>query len=320
MIHYQDIQNRPAILRCLTGMAPQEFQDLLAQFQEADRARRAAATHTRRKGHPRRRVPGAGRKPKLEPCDRLLMTLVWLRIYPIYELLGFLFSLDRGNAARNVADVLAVLERLADFQCDRPDADPSRRPRRSLNEVMDAFPEIRVIVDTKEQRIRRPSGSYARQKPYYSMKKKTHTLKTQIAVAPNGRIESVGPSVPGGSRHDKTLLKQSGLLERLPPGQGAMADKAYERLRDEYPHVPLITPQPARRNHPLTEFQKMANRFISRYRIVVEHALAQMNRYTVLRQVYRGARQCHDRVVRVVAHLVNRRIAKVPLKTYSGAA
>ena len=248
------------------------------------------------------------------------MTLVWLRVYPTYTLLGYFFGLDQSNAWRNTADVLAVLETLGDFRCDRPDADPQRRPLDSPTAVRDAFPDVRLVIDTKEQRIRRPAGEFAAQKPYYSMKKKAHTLKTQLAVRPDGRIASVGASVPGGSKHDKTLLQESGLLERLAPGEGAMADKAYDSLRDEYPDVPLIVPRPARRNHPLTAHEKVANRFIARYRIVVEHVIAQLTRFTVLRQVYRGARAAHTRVVRVVAHLVNRRTQIVPLKIYHAAA
>src|SRR5262249_38101934 len=84
--------------------------------------------------------------------------------------------------------------------------------------------------------------------------------------------------------------------------------------------APLVTPRPAKRNHPLTDCEKMANRFIARYRIVVEHTIAQLNRYTVLRQVYRGRRSVHTRVVRVVAMVVNRRIESVPLKVYGDAA
>jgi hypothetical protein len=46
---------------------------------------------------------------------------------------------------------------------------------------MAAFPHVRVIIDGKEQRTNRPTGSEA-QKPYYSGKKKTHTLKNQPVV------------------------------------------------------------------------------------------------------------------------------------------
>jgi hypothetical protein len=320
MFRYQDIQGRPAVFRSLTGMDSAAFEALFADYDAAHRAARAASGRTRRGGHPRQRPPGAGRRHALDPRDRLLMALVWLRVYPTYELLGYFFGLHNGNACRNVADVLAVLDSLSDFPFDRPDRDPARAKLDSVAAVMDAFPEVRLVIDTKEQRIRRPGGDYAAQKPYYSMKKKAHTLKNQIAVRPDGLIESVSDSVPGGSKHDKTMARESGVLGRLAPGEGAMGDKAYDSLRDEHPSIPIVTPRPARRGHPLTEHEEVANRFIARYRIVVEHVIAHLNRYTVLRQVYRGGRPAHARVVRVVAGLVNRRTRVVPLKTYDTAA
>lgn len=320
MIRYQDLQRRSgALFQSLIGMDVNTFEVLFADFEAADRVAHTASGQTR-DGRPRRRAPGGGRHHALTPRDRLLMALFWLRVYPTYEVLGFFFGLHKANAYRNTVDVLVVLAGLGDFSFDRPDCQPDRTPLGSPEAVMDAFPMVRLVVDTKEQRIRRPQGKYEVQKPYYSMKKKAHTLKTQLAVAPNGQIESVGESVPGGAKHDKTLLLESGLLGRLGEGEMAMADKAYENIRVKDPAAPLITPQPARRGHPLTEVQQVANRFIARYRIVVEHTIAQLNRYTVLRQVYRGKRSVHTRVVRVVAMLVNRRIKIVPLKVYDAAA
>ena len=101
-------------------------------------------------------------------------------------------------------------------------------------------------------------------------------------------------------------------------------DKGYDGIGKDYPDVAVVMPFTARRNHPLTEEQKAFNRVVARYRIVVEHAMAQLDRFTVLRQVFRGRRWRHDtahsQVVRVVAWLVNRRIGVCPLKTYSSAA
>jgi hypothetical protein len=57
---------------------------------------------------------------------------------------------------------------------------------------------------------------------------------------------------------------------------------------------------------------------------VVDHAIAQVNRFTVLRQVFRGRERNHkvhhSRAVRVVARLVNRSTRQRPLKTYATAA
>jgi hypothetical protein len=53
------------------------------------------------------------------------------------------------------------------------------------------------------------------------------------------------------------------------------------------------------------------------HRIVVEHTIAQMNKFQVLRQVFRHKRESHTQLVRIVAGLVNRQIQGTPLKTYA---
>jgi hypothetical protein len=57
---------------------------------------------------------------------------------------------------------------------------------------------------------------------------------------------------------------------------------------------------------------------VARHRIVVEHAMAQLSRFTVLRQLFRGKqRDRHGQVFRVVAKQVNRRLTVKPLKSYA---
>jgi hypothetical protein len=314
MFAYESLSRCPGAFRSLTGMSPVEFEPLLTAFREAqDRLRRDRATT--RRGEPRRRTAGAGHPFRLDDRHRLLMTLVWLRVYPTYELLGFFFGLHKRNAQLNVRAVLDVLGTLDGFPFERPS--PDRKPLRSAAEVMTAFPEVRVIIDGKEQRVNRPTG-YEAQKPYYSGKKKAHTVKTQVVVDPCGRIEGISDSVPGGANHDLPLLCGSGVLEQLAPGEAAMVDKGYVGLRNYFPDVPVVIPFKASRGHPLTEEQRAYNREVARYRIVVEHTMAQLNRFTVLRQVFRGRqRSRHGQVIRVVAKLVNRRLLVQPLKTYA---
>ena len=68
----------------------------------------------------------------------------------------------------------------------------------------------------------------------------------------------------------------------------------------------------------LSEEQRAFNREVARHRIVVEHTMAQLNRFTALRQVFRGKkRDRHSKVTRVVAKVVNRRLAVTPLKTHA---
>ena len=80
----------------------------------------------------------------------------------------------------------------------------------------------------------------------------------------------------------------------------------------------IVIPYKASRGHPLTAEQKAFNRVVARHRIVVGHAMAQLNRFTVLRQVFRARKRWrHSEVVRVVAKLVKRRTQLKPLKTYA---
>jgi hypothetical protein len=317
MLRLGSLAAKPRAFVSLTGLTPAEFEGLYGAFAPAYQRRRAATGATRRGGQPRRRASGAGHPHALDLRHRLLLALVWLKVYPTFEVLGLLFSLDKGNARRNLLEALAVLEGLDDFPFDRDPQGHPARPR-SLAAVMEAFPAVRLVIDSKEQRVYRPGGPHERQKPYYSGKKKAHTLKTQLAVAPDGLIESVSADVPG-SVNDVRLLRESGLLGRLAEGEAALTDKGYEGAGKGVAVVVLM-PKKNRKRNPCTEEDKARNRLIARYRIVVEHTIAQLNRFTVLRQVYRGRRARHGQVVRVVAVLANRRIRVTPLKRYGTAA
>jgi DDE superfamily endonuclease/Helix-turn-helix of DDE superfamily endonuclease len=315
MLSYDALCKHSAAFPSLTGLTRAEFDALAVEFEATERDHRRANATTRRDRGPRRNAHGAGHPYHNDARSRLLMTLVWLRTYPTYEVLGFFFGLHKRNAQLNVRSALEVLDALGSFPFDRPGGD--RQKLRSPTEFMAAFPQVRVIIDAKEQRINRPEGFEA-QEPYYSGKKKAHTLKTQVVVDPRGRIETVSDSVPGGANHDLTLLRTSGVLERLGEDEAAMMDKGSVGVRTTHPGVPVVIPFKASRGHPLTEEQKESNRVVARYRVVVEHTMAQLNRFTVLRQVFRGQkRERHSEIVRVVAKLVNRRVEVKPLKTYA---
>lgn len=316
MLTYDQLTKTAKAFPALTGLTRGEFDRLFGAFEAAAEALRAASTHTRRGSRKRKRAAGAGRRHTLAPRTRMLLALVWLRVYPTYELLGWLFGLDKSNAWHNTQDVLEALDTMTDFPFDRPD--PDRRKLQTAEAVMEAFPEVRVIIDAKEQAFHRPTG-WDRQKPYYSGKKKRHTVKNQVACTPGGRIVSVSTTAPGRT-HDLTVLRYTGLLDRLPADAGVMTDKGYIGVSADAGARAVVIPIRASKNHPLTDDQKASNRVISGCRVVVEHVMAQLSRFQVLRQMFRSVFGRHTRVFRVVALLVDRRSAVTPLKTYPSAA
>lgn len=324
MITYRKLTQHPQAARSLIGMTIAEFGQLYAEFEIAHSERLMVATKTKRGKTPRQRTAGAGPKHRYALRERLLMTLFWLRAYMTYEVLGFFYEMNKTNIEDNLKDMLATLDTMTCFSYDHPKGKQARL--RSAAAVMDAFPDVRLVIDAKEQRTQRPKSTkddqgkpQDNQNPYYSGKKKMHTLKNQIAVSPDGFIEHVSDSVPGGANHDLKLLRQTDLLSQLSENEAAMLDKGYDGIQNDYPDVRIYQPFKARRNKPLTDDQKAYNRFLSGYRIVVEHTLAQVNRFEVLRQVYRHDRKNHTRIVRIVSGLVNRRIQIVPLKSYTVA-
>jgi hypothetical protein len=147
MITYEKICKQPQVANSLIGMSLAEFEKLYADFELAHRARASALQHTRRYKVKRRRAVGAGRKHKYSLRDRLLMTLFWLRAYTTYELLGGFYGLDKTTVEDNLNDVLDTLARMTTFNFERP---PAEVPKlRSVQEVMDTFPDIHFVSDAK---------------------------------------------------------------------------------------------------------------------------------------------------------------------------
>jgi hypothetical protein len=316
MITYDVVAVRGGLLRKLTGLTPAQYAELYAGLVVTQRERREHSVFTKRTGSVRKRAPGGGRRHKLDGPTRLLMCLFWLRVYPTFEVLGFLFGLDPAQAFRNVQEVLSDLESMTDLPLDRPDRlGAGRTPLTSQEAVMEAFPEVALVIDAKEQRVRRPRD-YDTQKRYYSGKKRAHTLKNEIDVDPSGRIAYVSETVPG-TVHDLTLHRGIRVLDRLEDGRGAMADEGYQGLRNDYPDRPIHLPH--RKRNGLSPPMKQENRLLNRYRVIVEHVICQMNKYQALAQTYRNQPKTHPIVIRVVAGLVNRRTQTTPLRVCQAA-
>jgi len=324
MITYQKLLKKPQVAKSLVGMSLVEFDKFYAEFEKTHEERLQSSTTTRAGKKKRQRATGAGRKHKYDLRDRLLLTLFWLKAYTTYELLGFFYDLNKTNIEDNLHLILDTLVSMTSFNFELPKAD--RKKLSCVAEIMDAFPDVRLIVDGKEQRVERPKNKkdkdgnvQDRQKPYYSGKKKTHTLKNQVAISPTGLIEHASESVPG-STHDLTLLRQTDLISELAENEAAMMDKGYDGIATDHPDKKLYLPFKARRNHPLTEEQKAYNRFLAKYRIVVEHTMAQLNKFQILAQRFRHQLTKHSLIFRIVCGLINRRIQLRPLKLYSPAA
>jgi hypothetical protein len=98
MLRYQLLAMSPALLRSFTGLDKAEFDSLYSNVE----SRHSKFERERLSRGDRERAIGAGRPFALSLRDRLLMLLVYYRLYVSTTLIEFLFEIDQTNACRNI--------------------------------------------------------------------------------------------------------------------------------------------------------------------------------------------------------------------------
>jgi hypothetical protein len=287
----------PVVFKAMTGLSPAQFRALEVDF--APRFEQAEAERLTRPG--RRRAIGAGHPFELSRRDQLLMTVVWLRRYPINAVLGYLFGIEETTALRTVRRVLPVLEAAGLDTMRLPD--PGKWQRPGLAELTTEIPALTVIIDTFEQAVQRPQDR-AEADTYSSGKKKRHTAKTQVAIrADTGQVVDLPPSRRGPTA-DLTLLKESQLLARLPDDAIPIGDLAYLGIDAVHPRG--ATPRRKPRGKPRPPEDIAFNTAFARRRVPVEHTIGRLRTYQAVTQTDRHHRRFHTQRARASAGLVNR--------------
>ena len=301
------LREKPAVFRAMTGLSCGEF-DALARDIVPTIAVAVTAGREQRRRRPSRRASGGGHPFSLSLREQLLLVVVWLRVYPTSPVLGFLFGVSHPTVLRAIALVLPILEQAGRDTMRLPGhGERGRRSQRALPDLLAAIPELAVIVDSFEQRVQRPRDQEAADR-HYSGKKKQHTLKSQVAIdADTGKVVDVPDSVCGPTS-DLTLLKASGLLDRLDPDVGVLGDLAYVGMAPLHPAGLGFTPRRKPREQPRPPEDVIYNTAFAGARIGVEHTIGRMRRYQALAQLDRHHRQAHTARVRAVAGLVNRQL------------
>jgi len=302
IMRYIHLTQHPNVFYSVTGLHVAEFDELLADVLP----QYANHEQQRLKRPDRQRAIGAGHPFELNDRDHILLTVVWLRVYPTHEVLGYLFGVSDSTVSRLIRRVLPVLEAAGRDTMRMPD--PGKKRRRTLDDLLHDTPELAVVIDSFEQRVQRPRDR-GEADSYYSGKKKQHTLKSQIAVdETTGQVADVADSVRGPTA-DLKLLEQSQLLDRLPPGVGGIGDLAYTGIDQLHPDGLGAAPRRKPRGQPRPAEDVAYNAAFSRRRIIVENTIGRMRRYQSITQTDRNHRQLHTPRVVAIAGLVNRQIA-----------
>jgi len=309
MITYPALISRSHLFTRLTGHTPEEFDAILDKFRSAYEEK----LRERRFNPARKRAFGAGRPSHLLSIeDKLLFTLVYVRLYPLLFLQGLMFNLSESNACLWAHEFLPLLDQALGFAHQRPFHLGSGNGRgRGLEEILTEFPELielGLLGDGTERPTRKPKNQSNR-KIWYSGKKKRHTRKNILLSRPdNNRILYLGKT-QDGSVHDKTAIEEEGLSpgsvrDPLPLG----ADLGFAGL--EIPGLRLILPTKKPKGEELTEAQKSQNRTLAQIRVRVENAICGVKRSHAVADTYRNINPgLDDLLMSVACGLHNVRVA-----------
>lgn len=318
---YHKLSRKPKLFLSVTGMNLHQFQRLLPQFEHAaDKFERRRKRTVVRTGQKRQRRIGGGAQFANSLPDRLLMLLLYYRLYLTQDFMTLLFKAeDKSVICRSIhlmrpvfETVLPVPERARQRILSLADKEQKRRSKRigSVEEFRQAYPELTFIIDGVEQPKRKPKAPKKR-KSDYSGKKKRHTLKQIVIGTPSGIIVDQSPSV-GGRPHDFKVFKddhaaRSICSEFKDYRVTLYGDSGFDGMSAQGLPVEVRLNEKARRNHPLTREQKKSNRLRSSTRIKIEHTFSRRKKYAIAAEIYRNRDEDYDKTMNIVGGLVNLR-------------
>ena len=328
---FRKLQTKPTLFLSTTGMRLDRFESLLPAFEQVyddlEVQRKNCVVKT---GEQRQRQPGGGAQFSTALPERLLMLLLYYRLYLTQELMTLLFDVDnKATISRAIAQVrpvfeavLPVPERARKTVVALAEKETERRRGRinNVEDFLQEYPELSILIDGTEQPKQRPKDKKKR-KSDYSGKKRRHTLKQIITATSKGIILDQSPSV-GGRCHDFRAFKAHVAQDWL-GGAGVEGTAMFEQLHSlrvvattdsgftgiDKLSLPISTRvvERARRNHPLSPEQKVLNQVRRRERIQVEHTIGRRKKYRIASLVYRNADADYDKAMNVVGGLVNLR-------------
>ncbi|NJL38578.1 MAG: transposase [Leptolyngbyaceae cyanobacterium SM1_4_3] len=279
MLNIERALKQDRLLRALTGLNRKAFDALLPTF--------SAVYEQSLLGHPRQRAVGGGRKARLgNPQDKLFYILFYFKCYPTFDLAGFLFEIDRGQAHHWMHRLQPILEAALGEKMALPE-----RKLRSIEEFVERFPGVeRVMIDGTERPIQRPQDP-EQQKLNYSGKKKRHTRKHLAAVDERKRVVVLSKAREG-KLHDKKLHDQEDIAGGVPDEIPIELDLGFLGVDKQYDNIRI--PYKKQKGGELSQEQKAENRALSQFRVVCENAFAGVKRYGAVSDVYRNRTEEFD--------------------------
>ena len=300
MLSYDRLSRKPLLFKSFTGLSVKQFDDIFKEIEsryEKYEIKRLSSRKERRE-----RAVGAGRRFKLAVKDRVVMVLVYYRLYITYTLMEFLFGLDQSNVCKGIDKIEGLI------RCCLPIPQKLYKITKRLKtkeEVEAYFPGFLAFVDCTEQPIPRPKNRL-RRRLYYSGKKKKHTVKNLYTANQKGMIIHKSKHRQTGRKHDYNVYKDN--YPELPEDVMSMFDLGFLGVEKDYPQQRSSLPIRKEKGCDLTAGEKEYNKNHSAKRIVIEHVICRIKKYRIMNDVFRNRLRKYDRISDIVSGLVNCRI------------
>jgi len=300
LLSYDRLSRKPRLFKSFTGLSVQQFDDIFKIIEPKYPKHEIKRLSYKRN---REREIGGGRRFKLFVKDRVIMILVYYRLYITYTLMEFLFGLDQSNVCRDIQKI----ERLIRSCLPIPQKlYKVTRRLKTKEEVEQYFPGFMAFTDCTEQPIPKPEDRL-RKRLYYSGKKKKHTVKNLYTVNQKGLIIYKTKHRQRGRRHDYRIYKKN--HPELPNEVTSMFDLGFLGVEKDYPKQKSSLPIKKEKGcYELTTQEKEYNRNHSAKRIVIEHTICRIKKYRIMNDVFRNRLRKYDKVSDIVSGLVNYRI------------
>ena len=291
LINPKKLLRRERQLKALIGMSGKEFKILHEQFN--------IIYNKSQQRKPRKRAVGGGRQGVIKDTkSKLLFILMYVKVYPTYDLAGALFGVVASCPHEWSNKYLPILKEALGRHCVLP-----ARKISSVKEFKRLYPGVQeVILDGAERPIQRPKNN-KNQKKAYSGKKKRHTRKNIYLVNKGKKILYLSPT-KSGKIHDFNQFKKMGIINAIPEDTDILADKGFIGIDDVSNHQTFV-PKKKPKNDFLTPEEKEDNALISSIRIKVEHAIGGVKRLGIAANIFRGKFGSDDRFTFLSAALWN---------------
>ena len=291
LINPKKLLRRERQLKSVIGMSGKEFNILHEQFN--------IIYNKSQQRKPRKRAVGGGRQGVIKDTkSKLLFILMYVKVYPTYDLAGALFGVVASCPHEWSNKYLPILEEALGRHCVL-----LARKISSVKEFKRLYPGVQeVILDGAERPIQRPKNN-KNQKKAYSGKKKRHTRKNIYLVNKGRKILYLSPT-KSGKIHDFKQFKKMGIIDAIPEDTDILADKGFIGIDDVSNHQTFV-PKKKPKNDFLTPEEKEDNSLISSIRIKVEHAIGGVKRLGIATNIFRGRFGSDDRFTFVSAALWN---------------